>query len=154
MRVGPPLRGGTTSIGGPWSYFNDDLDRPRSVPRSAICKITRRLSSNLNQTSIGLDRDFDRLFIRRQKTHLDRTSIGNSMEQSMPQGPKERMKGRYVQMTGAAIIAIGRLTTDPLIARFIYEAAERIARQQGADFITGQHVRDGRTEVRRHPAHP
>jgi hypothetical protein len=52
-------------------------------------------------------------------------------------------------LTGAAIIAIGRITKDPFIARYIYEAAKQIARQKGVDFINAQIIRQAQSVVRK-----
>lgn len=52
-------------------------------------------------------------------------------------------------LTGAAIIAIGRITKDPLIARYIHEAAKLIARQKGVDFINAQTIREAQSAVRK-----
>jgi len=52
-------------------------------------------------------------------------------------------------LTGAAIVAIGRLTRDPLIARYLYDAGKQLAIQSGVDFINGQHIREAQSIVRR-----
>jgi len=52
-------------------------------------------------------------------------------------------------LTGAAIVAIGRITKDPLIARYIHEAAKQIAKQKGVDFINAQIIREAQSAVRK-----
>jgi len=52
-------------------------------------------------------------------------------------------------LTGAAIIAIGRITKDPLIARYIHEAAKQIAKHKDVDFISPQIVYEAQSVVRK-----
>jgi hypothetical protein len=52
-------------------------------------------------------------------------------------------------LTGAAIIAIGKITKDPLIARYIHEAAIQIAKRNNADFINAQIIREAQSVVRK-----
>ncbi len=66
------IRGGTTSIVAQWVYFIDHHDRPRSVPRSLISKITQGLLSKLKRTSIDLDRYLDRSACIDRKSDFDR----------------------------------------------------------------------------------
>src|SRR5258706_10831036 len=52
-------------------------------------------------------------------------------------------------LTGAAIIAIGRITKDPFIARYIHEAAIQIAKRNNVDFINTQIIREAQSVVRK-----
>ena len=52
-------------------------------------------------------------------------------------------------LTGAAIIAIGKITKDPFIARYIYEAAKKIAQDKGFDFINKEIIREAQSVVRK-----
>ena len=52
-------------------------------------------------------------------------------------------------LTGAAIIAIGRITKDPFIARYIHEAAIQIAKRNNVDFINAQIIREAQSVVRK-----
>jgi hypothetical protein len=74
--VAPLIWGGTTSIVAQYVYFIFVDDRPRSLPRSLISQITRRLMAKSKGTSIDLDRKLDRSACVDRKSHFDRISIG------------------------------------------------------------------------------
>jgi len=67
---------------------------------------------------------------------------------SRPKGRGEAME-KEPQITGAAILAIGKLTKDAKIARTIYEEAAKLARQQGTSRLGCKHVQEVALRFRR-----